>query len=195
VTYNPESINDTLKGLKSGNKRAFSIVFDHYSSQVFHFALHFVRSEYDAEEITQEVFVKLWETKERINPNQNFSAYLFTITRNIVFNRHKKKVHEWNYLDYLTAFVRNNSSDTDKVVLYDELQTLLNEHISSMPERRRNVFIMSRFKGLSHKEIADQLGLSVKTVEVHIRLALKELKSKLDNDYQFVLVFSFLSKY
>lgn len=154
------------------------------SGQIYHFALQYVSSAYDAEEITQEVFVRLWETRHRVDPSANFNAYLFTITRNIIFNSHKKKLNEWKYFDKVKSYVQNNSIDTDSIVLYNELEAIIQRYIDAMPEKRRKVFILNRFKGYSHKQIAEELNISTKTVEVHMRLALKELKQSILRDYK-----------
>jgi len=173
-----------LTDLSSGSRNAFRHIFDECSGQIYHFALQYVNSAFDAEEITQEVFVRLWETRHRIDPGANFDAYLFTITRNIIFNSHKKKLNEWKYYDKVKSYVLNNSIDTDTVVLYNELESIIQKYIDAMPEKRRKVFVLNRFQGLSHKQIAEELNISTKTVEVHMRLALKELKGSILRDYK-----------
>lgn len=174
---------DHLKELALGNRKAFRVIFESYSGQVYHFSLKYVNNEFEAEEVTQEVFVKLWETRSRIDPKANFSAYLFTIAKNIIFNKHKKRVNEWNYLEKVKNYVKRNTIDTSTVVLYNELETIVMRYIDAMPEKRRKVFVMNRFKGMSHKEIAAEMNISTKTVEVHMRLALKELKEAISRDY------------
>ena len=170
-----------IQAFKEGDEKAFTEIFHLYSDKIFYFAQTYVHNPADAEEITQNVFVKLWESRTSVDPGANFNAYIFTIARNIIFNRHKKMVHEWNYIEYLKNHLKNNN-DTEQTVLLDEVSDILHQHIDAMPKKRKLVFELSRIKGLSHKEISQQLNISAKTVEVHIGLALKALRVAL-KDY------------
>ncbi len=141
----------------------------------------------DAEEVTQEVFVKLWESRKSVNPEENLNAYIFTITRNLIFNRHKKKLNEWKYLDHLRNHLNHANQDTQEAVLLNELQEIIHKCIEEMPDRRRQVFQMSRIQCLSHKEISKELNISTKTIEIHISMALKDLRKVL-KDYYLIII-------
>ncbi len=182
----------SIQELKNGNEKAFGDIFHHFSDRVFNFAQKYIHNPADAEEVTQEVFVKLWETRKAVDPSANFSAYLYTITRNLIFNRHKKKVNEWAYLDYLKNYLVKTNNDTEHAVFLSELSEIIKKNIQQMPEKRRIVFELSRTKGLSHKEISNKLNISTKTIEVHIGLALKELRLALKDYYIIALLFVWL---
>jgi len=177
----------TIQAFKDGSERAFGQIFHDYSDRIFQFAQHFLHNRGDAEEICQEVFVKLWESRKAVDPAANFNAYLFTITRNLIFNRHKKKVHEWAYLEHLKNYLKENTDNTEQTVMLNELSEIVDKAIRAMPEKRRIVLELSRMQGLSHKEISEKLNISTKTIEVHISLALKELRIVL-KDYYIVLI-------
>jgi len=179
--------SSVIQGFAEGNEQAFDEVFHYYFDRVYHFALKFVHNASEAEEICQEVFVKLWESRKAVDANANFGAYLFTITRNLIFNKSKKKVNEWAYLDHLKHHLKKNSQDTEQVVFLEEVTKIINSQVEAMPEKRRQVFELSRINGLSHKEISEKLNISTKTIEVHISLALKKLRLAL-RDY-YVLFF------
>jgi RNA polymerase sigma-70 factor (ECF subfamily) len=178
----------TVRAFRDGDEKAFEEIFHQFADRVYQFVRYYHISEVEAQEITQEVFVKLWESRSGVDAEANFNAYIFTIARNIVFNNHKKKVHEWKYVAHLRNHIRKDPNLTEQTVYLDELSDLLAEQINKMPEKRRLVFELSRIKGLTHKEISQQLDISVKTIEVHIRLALKELRIALKDYYLVILL-------
>ncbi len=189
----PDFSKENIVDFISGSDEAFGKIFHFYSDRVFNFCNSLLHSRNDAEEITQEVFVKLWESRKSVDPSENFNAFVFTIARNIIFNRHKKKVNEWKYLDHLKNHLSQSNDETGDVVLLDELKGILEKHIRAMPPKRRKVFELSRFKGLSHKEISKELNISTKTIEIHISKALKELRVALKDYYVVLLMITLLS--
>lgn len=188
INKNTAPTPSLIQGFAEGNEQAFGEIFHYYFDRVYHFALKFVHNAGEAEEICQEVFVKLWESRKAVDANANFGAYLFTITRNLVFNQNKKRVNEWAYLDHLKHHLKNNSQETEQVVFLDEVSKIINAQVEAMPEKRRQVFELSRINGLSHKEISKELNISTKTIEVHISLALKKLRLAL-RDYYTIIFF------
>jgi len=180
----------TIKAFINDNNEAFGKIFNFYVDRVFNFCNSLLHNRSDAEEISQEVFVKLWESRKTVDPSENFNAFIFTIARNIIFNKHKKKVNEWKYLEYLKNHLEQSHDETGEVVLLDELKELLQKQIEAMPPKRRKVFELSRFKGLSHKEISKEMNISTKTIEIHISMALKELRVALKDYYVVLLLLS-----
>ena len=166
-----------------GDQNAFAALYDTYAEKLYYFSLRFLKSKEDAENLTQEVFVKIWETRDRLNPEYSFNAYLFTIARNTIFNIHRKKMNELAYRDYLGFHVDFNHSKTENDVFLNDLQSHLDKCVETLPAQRKKVFEMSRKEGLSHKEIAQQLNISEKTIETHIRLGLKTIRDVLDRIY------------
>lgn len=163
-----------------GNHDAFAQLYDLYAERIYYFALRFMISKEDAENVTQEVFVKLWETRDRIDVNLSLSSYLFTIARNTIFNIHRKRVNEIAYLEHLSTYLESNHVRLENEIIFRDIQEQLERIINDLPPQRKKVFDLSRKQGLSHKEIAEQLNISEKTIETHIRLALKTLREGLD---------------
>jgi len=163
-----------------GNHDAFAQLYDLYAERIYYFALRFMISKEDAENVTQEVFVKLWETRDRIDVNLSLSSYLFTIARNTIFNIHRKRVNEIAYLEHLSTYLESNHVRLENEIIFRDIQEQLERIINDLPPQRKKVFELSRKQGLSHKEIAEQLNISEKTIETHIRLALKTLREGLD---------------
>ncbi len=178
----------TIQAFCNDSDDAFGEIFNTFSDRVFNFSCDFMKNRSDAEEVTQEVFVKLWESRKSVNPEENLNAYIFTITRNLIFNRHKKKLNEWKYLDHLRNHLNHTNRDTQEAVLLNELQGIIQKCIEEMPERRRQVFELSRIKCLSHKEISKELNISTKTIEIHISMALKDLRKVLKDYYLIVIL-------
>ena len=163
-----------------GNHEAFAQLYDMYAERIYYFALRFMISKEDAENITQEVFVKVWETRDRLDVNLSLSSYLFTIAKNTIFNLHRKRVNELAYLEHLGNYLESNQVRLENEIIFRDIQDHLEKLINELPPQRKKVFELSRKQGLSHKEISEQLNISEKTIETHIRLALKTLRDGLD---------------
>lgn len=158
-------------------KRKFEQFFILTFPKVKAFACKILQSEEDAEDIAQDIFVKLWDNPEIWENKDTWDSYIYAMTRNQIYNFLKHQSVELNYQE---KFVQENASSYD-FDIYDnlyakELQLLIKLTLDNMPEQRRKVFSMSRQKGMSNQEIAEKLNLSVRTVERHIYLALQELK-------------------
>ena len=158
-------------------KRKFEQFFILTFPKVKAFAWKILHSEEDAEDIAQDIFVKLWDNPEIWEKKETWDSYIYTMARNQIYNFLKHQSVELNYQEKLSQ----ENSPSYEFDMYDklyakELQLLIKLTLDNMPEQRRKVFSMSRQRGMSNQEIADNLQLSVRTVERHIYLALQELK-------------------
>ena len=169
--------------LKQGDAETFEKVFFSFAERIYYFAMRYRRNQHDAEEIVQEVFVKLWENRSNLNDQLSFSGYLFTIARNTIFNQNRKKVNEQAYQEYVKVFLENSTRRTEEDLIYSDIKGIVDKVVEDLPPQRKLIYKMSREKGLSYKEIAEELKLSERTVEAHIRLALKTLTQVLDEHY------------
>lgn len=142
------------------------------------FAYKILKSEEDAEDIAQDVFVKLWDHPELWEAIVNADSYIFTMARNRIFNLLKHKQIESAYQEQVSQEDMHVmfGADTYDKIYAEELSLLIKMTIRQMPEQRRKVFLMSRQEGMSNQDIADKLQLSIRTVERHIYLALQEIK-------------------
>src|SRR5690606_38163897 len=135
----------------------------------------------DAEEIVQEVFVKIWEMRGELDPERSFSSLIFTICKRKIYNRARKQVYEKAYREYLEYFFSPSAPVTEQAVYFNDVKAFFEESLSKMPEKRREIFIMSRRDGLSNKEIAQQLNTTISNVENHINKALRTLRREMTN--------------
>ena len=147
-----------------------------YHKKIYFFCIKNGLCADDSEEIVQEVFVKFWNSRSTIDPNKNVQAYLYTIAKNTLFDEYKNRIKRKAAEDYQLHILQPTNSTQDTLD-YNELEALIAKTLQSLPEKRKLVFELSRFKGLSHKEIATQMGITVKTVEAHLTLALQEFRA------------------
>ena len=166
---------ELLYRLKEGDREAFNAVYWRYSPKVYNTVLHLLNDPDVAEDLTQELFLTLWEKREQIQPELNFEAYIRTITRNLTYHYLENALNNKltaAKLDDVDIAVASGEEDLEA----ESLREYIFRVIATFPEMRRKVFIMSRFDRLPHAEIARRLSLSERTVESHIYLALKELR-------------------
>ena len=176
------SLIHLLEQLKTGDRRAFEHIYMEYSPRVYRFAQRYMNNSCDIEEIVQDVFVRLWEARTNVNPELNFDNYLFTITRNLIFNRHRARVNEIFVQDtVLAGLVQGNDLPEDEIIAQD-LSEYIDRIIEQLPPKQQETFNLSRRQMMTYKEIAQQLGISEKTVEAHIYQALKYIRKKLGQD-------------
>lgn len=162
--------------LKEGDNQAFEKLFHRYHKKVFYFALRYNNSREDAEGVVQDVFIKIWNERKSLKEDLSFNSYVFTITKNHLFNINRKKLNEKAYREYFVHHFTRIDNRPEEDIIYSDLKKKIDDVIEDLPTQRRKIFIMSRREGMSNKEIAEELGLSVRTVEVHISLALKTIK-------------------
>lgn len=158
-------------------KRKFEQFFILTFPKVKAFAWKVLKSEEDAEDVAQDIFVKLWDNAELWENKETWDSYIYTMTRNQIYNFLKHKSVEQNYQ---SKMIQEDSAsfefDIHDQLYAKELQLLIKLTLDHMPEQRKKVFVMSRQKGMTNQEIADFLQLSIRTVERHIYLALQDLK-------------------
>lgn len=162
---------------ESQRKRKFEQFFILTFPKVKAFAWKILRSEEDAEDIAQDIFVKLWDNPDIWENKETWDSYIYAMARNQIYNFLKHQTIELNYQERLAQ----EDSPSFEFDIYDklyakELQLLIKLSLDNMPDQRRKVFTMSRQEGMNNQEIADNLQLSVRTVERHIYLVLQELK-------------------
>ena len=180
-----------LQRLKNGDEGAFDTVFWSYNSHVFHFIDSLLYDKTLAEDFTQNVFLKIWERRESIDPEDSFESYLFTIARNMVYKESEKRLLSERFLEYI-----GNQQDFDgqleAKIDAESLREYVDELVEQMPPSRRNIYYLSRKLHLTNKEIAKQLSISEKTVETQLYRALQYLRVKLADEIT-VLALLFIS--
>lgn len=181
--------NQLFQEIKQGNKQSFEVLFRNYYAPLCHFAHRFIGDTDDCEEVIQSFFLKIWEKRSGIDINISVKSYLFGSVRNRCLNYIKHQKIKQQYQSNVTQSTVNDDHSSNSFLEIDLIEKI-DQCISALPKRRREIFILSREQGLKYREIADKLGISIKTVETQMGHALKELREKL-KDYQQLLI-SFL---
>lgn len=170
---------ELIRRLKQDDEKAFNGLFYHYHARVYNLAKRFLQSKEDAEEIVQIVFIAVWENRKQIDEDQSLSGYILTIARHWIFNTLRKNVYRQGYIDYLLGQDQTFNFKTEDIVYYNELNTLVNNLIDTLPPKRSEIFKLSRIEGLSYREIADRLLISESTVNTQITKALDFLRKNI----------------
>lgn len=158
----------------------FGQLFESNREKVYRFAFKLTDDRQRAEEITQQCFIKLWENMHKVQEGQDVFPLLFVFTKHIVIDETRKLYRERKTLTHISQQQPiSNENAEENALLRKEFNQQVHKVIEQMPEQRRNVYILSRDKGQSNKEIADQLSLSPTTVRNHLTLALQSLKREL----------------
>lgn len=157
--------------------RRFEEYFDLWSSKVYHYALHKTQSPYLAEETVQHVFIKLWKNMSTKSIDSTIESQIFCIARTTVIDLVKAEYNRKKLLDRDQTFVQQYSPQDDFYA--KQLASSLHEIVDRLPEKRKEIFMLSRFSNLSHQEIAEKLAISTKTVENQLTLALKTIRKAL----------------
>lgn len=187
------SNSELLNLLKEGDMLAFDAIYERYCKRIFAFVVRYVKSETDAEEIVQEVFLKIWENKNKIDVYSSFESYIFTISYNSTISLLRKRVTEKKYIDYLKNLqVAENVFELTDEVYYAELNGQIQSLLSELTPRQKEIFLLSREEGLTHDEIAKKLGISSNTVKNHIVTTLNFLRTKIDNGLVINVFFAYL---
>ena len=165
---------ENIEALCRGNHKAFEDIFIAYFHKVKIFLCGIIKSDADAEELAQDLFFKLWTNRNAIDPEKSFNAYIYTMARNAAFNYLKHKSVEQAYLIDLPPL--NTVASPDEILFAREISLLIELTVNEMPIQRKRIYLLSREKGISNADIALKLGISKKTVENQLSLALKELR-------------------
>ena len=176
------TVSDTeqiIRRLKNEDKSAVDDLFTYYYPRLYHFSKSILKLENGIDDILQEVFVKIWLNRQKIGNPETFNAYIFTITKNEVLNLIRSNLREHTFKDQLFQHAVGEEYQNSAPLEYEEIKTGIEKIVAALPEKRKQVFVLSRNEGLSNKEIAQQLNISEKTVEDHITHAIKQIKNSM----------------
>ena len=172
--------------IANGDHSAYEALFKEHYRPLCAFAFQYVKSSDDAEEVVQDLFVKLWQDRKKLNITSSLKAYLFTAVRNRSLNAINKSKRNEALPEEMVDNSQNEVDEDEEELRNARVQTA----IEQLPEMRRKVFKMSRFDGLKYREIAEQLGISIKTVENQMGSAFKTLRNELADLMPLLALFS-----
>jgi len=194
-----DSINEKrlLTELKNGSFQAFERLYNMYSGKLYNFIMRISSgNQYMAEEVVQSAFIRVWEVRERVEPESSFISFLCTIAKNLLMNMYQRQTVEYVYNEYLKNTGVDRDSQTEESI---DLR-FLNEYIDSLaeelPAQRKKIFILSKRQNYTNKEIAEMMGISESTVATQLSLAVKFMREQLMKHYDKIvaLLFALLMK-
>ena len=177
-----------LRRLKEGDETAFESIYWKYNSHVFNFINSLLYDRVISEDITQSVFMKIWERRESIDLDKGFDAYLFTIARNMVYKETENRLLSESAFYALSQQQTNEDFLMEEKIDADSLRLYIDNLIEQLPLSRKEIFKLSRREHLSNNEIATRLSISEKTVETQLYRSLRFLKEKLSNDHLLAIL-------
>lgn len=179
---------DLFDRIKKSDEKAFEKLFHKYYGHLCSFATKIINDDDSAEEIVQDLFVKLWEKREHLSIETSLKNYLFRSVKNLCLNFIQHNKIKLQHAQIVHSEVESNFSDDD---VYPEIDLAfkIEESINSLPEKRKEIFRLSRQEGLKYHEIAEKLNISIKTVETQMSLAIKSLREKLRKFNTFFILF------
>jgi len=181
---------ELLTRLKNGDMLAFDWVYELYSHKLFSFVFKILKNEAEADDIVQEVFVKIWESRHKLEDYKLLNSYIFTIAYNNSIDLIRKRINNKKYLEHLkNSAVVNVAPTVISQIEFNELNNQAEKLIANLPERQKQVYVLHREEGLTYPEIAEQLGISKNTVENHMVKALKYLHQNMDNSLLINMLF------
>jgi RNA polymerase sigma-70 factor (ECF subfamily) len=171
-------LNIQIEKMKAGDRESFNQLFRRFYTPLVRFCIRFVADSDVAAEIVQDLFVKVWSNREKLSFNSSFESYMLTSVRNSAITYiNKERSHAEAHLRIYGD--ETDTTDPSETLQSNNLEESYRQVLKNMPEKRREVFLASRFEGLKYAEIAEKMGLSQKTVEAHMSAAIKQLREGL----------------
>lgn len=168
-----------LAELKAGDQAAFKYFYDKYSPQLYRKILKMVRLQEIAEELLQDLFLKVWEKRESLDQTQSFQGYLYRIAEHMVIDHFRKSTREARLAREIALNNTELHNPTEDLINGKEFQQRISSVLESLPEMQRKVFTMCRMEGKTHDQISEQLGISKATINTHMTRAGKTIKEQL----------------
>jgi RNA polymerase sigma-70 factor (ECF subfamily) len=194
VMKNFKDDTDALIQLAEGNIFAYRHLFDHHFSDLCNFLLIYLHRKELSEEIALDIFTYVWEKRESIQIKATFKSFLFAAAKNKAITLYRKEHQKMFSQIESSDLPVSNETDAQFMMEKDELRDLIEKAILKLPEKSRRVYQMAWEENLSYNEIAVQLGLSSKTVENHIGIALRKLRESLRPYYKQIFVWWFIMR-
>ena len=169
---------ELITRLNKGDIKAFDLIYSKYAANLYRFALKYLRSEDEARELVQSLFVKIWDLRRTIKTDTSFRSFIFTIAYNDMCKLFRKRKYNKEFVNEI-LYLNQPTSETEQRIDYKSLTDSLEKIIEKLPEKQKTIFIKSRYEGKSTREIAEDVGLSPGTVDNYISASINFIKSKL----------------
>lgn len=177
LSYDEQQV---LRQVAAGDESAYEVLYNRYWDHIYSTALQFTKSPELAEDLAQDVFARVWVKKEKLAEVEKFHNYLFIMARNIIYDKLRKVVYSGEYDEHFINYFSDSDITPDNRLELKELEDIIEAGIQSLPPQQQKAFRLSRFRGLSHEQIAEEMGISRLSVKNHIVRAMYNLRNYLD---------------
>jgi RNA polymerase sigma-70 factor (family 1) len=159
---------ELIESLKNGDKHAFEQLYHNYKVRIYGNLFKMTKSDEVSEELLQELFVKIWTGREKLDPERSFKSYLFKIAENLVYDFFRQAARDKKMEAYLKSVAAPENSPIEQHIYYKEGNYVLTKAIEQLPPKRKQVYILCKIEGKSYEEVSRLLGVSISTVNEHI---------------------------
>ena len=174
-----QDLNEHLRRLKKGDRQSFKIVYEQYVNALHSFVVRFVKSSTIADDVVQEVFIKIWEKRESIDISKSFQAYLYTIAKNLVLNKLVQSRREISMFQTIMEAAQILSNKTEEDIYFKETTRFIKEGVDKLPPQQKNIYDLCKNQGLTYDQVAERLKLSSHTINAQMVNCLRTLKQYL----------------
>jgi RNA polymerase sigma-70 factor (ECF subfamily) len=188
---NHHTDQDCLRLIADGDEAAFRELFTCYWPSVYDTCLRLTKSAELAKDLAQDIFVRVWTNRQKLPEVRNLEAFLYTVSRNLVFNHFQKRVLDISNIDFLIDHFQHSCPDAEERLEYKYLENNIHIAINQLPDKVKEVFVLHRFEGLNHDQISKRLNISVVSSKTYIVRALKEIRTFLSQHTGRLIPFLF----
>lgn len=186
ILYSDEEL---MREIKADNMFAFDLIYNKYSKKLYKFGYSLLKSHEETENLVQDVFLNLWENRNKVEKDSSIKSYIFAITYNSAISILRKKAMESKFVEYLKSLQIIYEKPVNMELEYTELTNKINEIVYALPQRQKEVYLLHKVEALKYSEIAVLLDISVNTIENHMSRALKTIRKKLGNYSLIAILF------
>jgi RNA polymerase sigma-70 factor (ECF subfamily) len=188
----PDNEKELLQRVAASSQEAFRILHDHYAKHVYGLSLRLMKSPELAQDLTQEIFVKVWVKREQLSSIQQFRPWLNTISKNMALDYLRKKVAAPANEEYMINFFSDLSPSAEEKLALKQLEGAIREAVDQLSPQLKTAFTLSRFQGLTHMEIAQKMNISPITSKSHLVRALSIIRKYLEEHFPDIALVVFL---
>jgi RNA polymerase sigma-70 factor (family 1) len=178
---------ELLQRVANGDETAFRGIYIHFFKRLFQFAFAIVKSREPAEDIIEDIFIRIWQHREDITAIRNLRVYLYTAVKNASLNYLSQKAHQsiTEPFDHIHIDFKASTGTPEQILIGAEMHRRIASAVEALPPRCKMIFKLVREDGLKYKEIAEVLNISVNTVDVQMAIAIKKIISAIEAEFDF----------
>ncbi|MEN9349035.1 MAG: hypothetical protein RL372_13 [Bacteroidota bacterium] len=174
--------------LNEDSEYAFQLIYDKHRNRIYQTALKYLKSPIIAQDVVQDVFMKLWYERHNIEASKPVEAWLYSVAKNNILNKLRKIANDWKAVDLISHSILQTENNTDNKLREAEFKRNLDFAVSQLPDQQKLVFVLSRFEKLTYVQIGKKMGISPLTVKTHLSRALTSIKKQFEAKGLFLLL-------